>query len=308
MRATTLVQARLGQHAHVQRRHAHEQRRARQVLDHHARIELRQPDHLAAVEQRAVDGHEQAMHVEDRQRVDQHVAFFPAPVVLEHLRVGQQVAVREHRALAAPGGAAGVEDGGQVVRAPRHGHVPVAAMRGTLEQRAGAVVVQREHVAGAGLERDLADPAEVAGGAHDHGRLGVADEVFDLGALVGGVERQEDVAGAQRRQVQHHRFDRLVDLHRDARAFGDLQRREQVGDHGRRAVQVAPGIDQAIGRLDGRGVQVLRKRRAQRGKEVLVHGIGSSGQSLKRRVFSFPGRRRCLRGARRCRHSHRRRA
>jgi hypothetical protein len=33
-----------------------------------------QPDHLAAIEQRAVNGHEQAVHVEDRQRVDEHVA------------------------------------------------------------------------------------------------------------------------------------------------------------------------------------------------------------------------------------------
>jgi hypothetical protein len=33
-----------------------------------------QPDHLAAIEQRTMNGHEQAVHVEDRQRVDQHVA------------------------------------------------------------------------------------------------------------------------------------------------------------------------------------------------------------------------------------------
>jgi hypothetical protein len=92
-------------------------------------VELAQPDHLAAVEQRRVDGHEQAVHMEDGQCVDQHVALSPSPVVLEHDRVGQQVAVRQHGALAAARGAAGVEDGSQVVvvLAPER-LVPVAAV------------------------------------------------------------------------------------------------------------------------------------------------------------------------------------
>ena len=71
-------------------------------------------------------------------------------------------------------------------------------------------------------EGDFADPAKVAGAAHHHGGLGVADEVFDLGALVGGVERQEHVARAQRGQVQGHGFDGQIffDLHGHAAAFG----------------------------------------------------------------------------------------
>jgi hypothetical protein len=48
----------------------------------------------AAVEQRAVAGHEQAVHVEDRQRVDEHVARSPVPVALQHAGIAQQVAVR----------------------------------------------------------------------------------------------------------------------------------------------------------------------------------------------------------------------
>jgi hypothetical protein len=39
--------------------------------------------------------------------------------------------------------------------------------------------------------------------ADHHRRLGVADEVGHLGRLVGGVQRQEHMAGAQRGQVQH---------------------------------------------------------------------------------------------------------
>jgi hypothetical protein len=37
------------------------------------RVELRQPDDLASIEQRAVQRHEEAMDMKDRQRVDQHV-------------------------------------------------------------------------------------------------------------------------------------------------------------------------------------------------------------------------------------------
>ena len=40
--------------------------------------------------------------------------------------------------------------------------------------RCAAVVVEREDVAHAGLERELADPAEVAARADDHARLGIA--------------------------------------------------------------------------------------------------------------------------------------
>ena len=58
----------------------------------------------------------------------------PAPVVLQRLRVAAAGCRGEHRALAAPGGAAGVEDGGQVVGRLRRGRVLVAAAGGALEQ------------------------------------------------------------------------------------------------------------------------------------------------------------------------------
>jgi hypothetical protein len=58
----------------------------------------------------------------------------------------QQVAVREHGALAAPGGAAGVEDGRQVVGRAQRRRVPVGLLCGAVEQRAAAVVVEREDV------------------------------------------------------------------------------------------------------------------------------------------------------------------
>src|SRR6218665_3023475 len=46
---------------------------------HGPRVEPGQPDHLAGVDQRAMDGHEQAVHMKDRQRVEQHVAGPKAP-------------------------------------------------------------------------------------------------------------------------------------------------------------------------------------------------------------------------------------
>jgi hypothetical protein len=116
-------EARLGKQAHVQRGHAHEHRGFGHFLDDKFRVEFAEPDHLAAVEQRAVQRDKEAMHVEDRQSVDEDVAALrqrfariaPAPIVLQHLRVAEHIAVCQHRTFAAPGGAAGIENGRQVV-------------------------------------------------------------------------------------------------------------------------------------------------------------------------------------------------
>ena len=170
-----------------------------------------------------MDGDEQAVHVEDGQCVDQHVAVAPLPVVFQHLGVGQQVGVGQHRALAAPGGAAGVNDGGQRVGAAGCHLVLVAVVGGALQQAAAAVLAQREHMARAGLERELADPTEVLGAADDHRRLGVGNEVADLGRLVGRIQRQKHVAGAQRGQVQQHGLHRFFYLHRNARPGRQLE-------------------------------------------------------------------------------------
>ncbi len=212
--------------------------------------------------------------MEDRQHVDQHVARLPAPVVLERERVAQEVAVAEHRALAAPGGAAGVEDGGQVVGRAHGRHVHIAVPGGPVEQAAGAVFVEREDVRRAGLESDLAHPAEVLARAHHHARLGVADEVLDLAGLVGGVERQEHQAGAQHGQVEHQCLDRLFGLHGHTRSGRERQRVEQVGQHCGAAVEVAPGVEErcagAVAGFDGRAVEVGRELAVQGAEKVLV--------------------------------------
>src|SRR5262245_32948134 len=101
-----------------------------------------------------------------------------------------QVAVREHRALAAPRGPAGVEDGCQLVGALRLDLMHVPLMGSTLQQGPAAVLVERENMLRAGPKGDLAEPADVLAGAYQHGRFGVSDEIRHLGALVGGVQRQ----------------------------------------------------------------------------------------------------------------------
>ena len=219
-----------------------------------------------------MDGDKQPVHMEDRQCVDEHIVRAPTPVLLEHPRVAQQIAVREHGALAAARGAAGVQDGSQVIRLARHGLVFVAMVRSALQQAARAVIAERENVLRPRSKGDLRHPAKVARGAHHHGRFGVADEVFDLGALVGGVERQKDVACAQCGQVQQHGLDRLFHLHGDAAALGQLQRRQQVGNARAGLVQVAPGVVQrravGAGSFDGRLAQVRRECGAQGAEQV----------------------------------------
>ena len=119
--AHAAVEARVGEQAHVVGGHAHHDRALRQVAQSQVGVQLGQPDHLRAGQQRAVGRHEQAVHVEDRQHVQQHVVLAPAPVVVQHAGVGGKVAMREHCPLAASGGAGGVQDGRQVVGLARHG-------------------------------------------------------------------------------------------------------------------------------------------------------------------------------------------
>ncbi len=216
----------------------------------------------------------------------------PAPVVLQHQRIAQQVAVRQHRALAAPGGAAGVEDRRQVVGAFARRRVLLAHQRRAVEQAAAAVVAEREDVARAGLERQAREPGEVLRRAHHHGRFGVADEVFDLGLLVGGVQRQVHIARALHCEVEHQRLDALFGLHRHARAGRQLQRDQQVGQHRRAALEVAPGVVArragAVGGFDRGRVEVGGKGRAQRREQVRVAHHRAPLSRVSRRRSSPP--------------------
>ena len=75
----------------------------------------------------------------------------------------------------------------------------------------------------AGLKRNLAYPAEVFFGANHHGGFGVAYEVFNLCALVRGVERQKNKTSTQGREVENQGLDRFLYLHGHARPFWKFQ-------------------------------------------------------------------------------------
>ena len=123
----------------------------------------------------------QAVHMEDGQAVDEHIAtalrascFRPAPIVFQHFGVGEQIAMAEHGAFAAARGATGIDHGRQIVRIAWRDGVHIAVLRGALQQAALALIVQGKHILRAGLKRQLASPAKVARAADQNGWFGIA--------------------------------------------------------------------------------------------------------------------------------------
>ena len=66
--------------------------------------------HAAAAAERTEDAQDQAVHVEQRQRVHQHVIGGPSPRVFQRVERARDRASRQHHALGRPGGARGVDD------------------------------------------------------------------------------------------------------------------------------------------------------------------------------------------------------
>ena len=100
----------------VEGRHPHHGGAFGHFLEDHVRVELRQEAHAGAGHQDHVAGHEQPMGMEDRQGMDQSVVLVEAPGLDQRLGVGAKIAMAQHGALGAAGGAGGVEDRGQVIR------------------------------------------------------------------------------------------------------------------------------------------------------------------------------------------------
>ena len=80
--------------------------------------------------------------------------------------------------------------------------VDVGEVGRALEQAAVARVAESEHPAGAGREGELRRPDEIFRLRRPDAGLGIAEEIAELVALVSGVERQVDMAGAQHRKVE----------------------------------------------------------------------------------------------------------
>ena len=145
LRHCSLPNERLAEQARVEGRHAHDDGGARQQAHEGGELELRHPQDVRGVEQRRVQGDEQAVHVEDRQRMQQHVARHEAPVGVQRLGVGGDVAMRDHGALGAAGGAGGVDQRGEVVGAARGGCLMRLLLGGELRERARAVGGHGQH-------------------------------------------------------------------------------------------------------------------------------------------------------------------
>ena len=150
-----------------------------------------------------------------------------APGLAQRLGVRNEIAVGQHRALRAPGGAGGVEQGGEIVGVARDGLEGVGLAARRLGQASPAIGVEREHAC-PGRGRDRLEALVARRVADEDGGLGVAEEVLDLGRRVAGVERQEDPARPHRGEVEHDRLDRLLDLGRDPVAGPQPQDREGV--------------------------------------------------------------------------------
>jgi len=193
-----------------------------------------------------VQGHEQAMDVEDGQGVQQDVVRREAPGLVQGQGVGRQGAVGEHGALGPARGSAGVDDGGQVVR------------------RAGLDLQLRRKIRGARQEG--------LGVAQEEGRLGVPQEVVHLALGVGGVEGQEDRTDLQGGQVDHHGLDRLLHLQGHAIAGGDAPRPEARRRPGRKDLKLAIGHRRRSWRTEGVAGGVRRKSPGEKAIEVPGHG------------------------------------
>jgi hypothetical protein len=160
--------------------------------------------------------------------------------MVKHLGVGRQIVVRQHRALAAAGGARRVQDRGQIVVGHGHGVKRIGMRLRSVEQRPGVIVVQREHMACARLGSRRAHPGQILVAAYNDRGLGIPQEVIDFARLVSGVERKVDVAGAQGRQVQHQRFGGFFYLGGHAGTLGQVERGKQVGDAAGHGIDVLP--------------------------------------------------------------------
>ena len=106
-------------------------------------------------------------------------------LVDRHAQLGHEVAVGEHAALGAAGGAGGVDDRGEVERGGRRTpclELVVGDVGAEPGQHVDRVVLDRPDVPQlVEVGADLGDPAQVRGALGDHrARAGVAEDVADL--------------------------------------------------------------------------------------------------------------------------------
>jgi hypothetical protein len=262
--------------ARIERRHAHHGGRLRQQPQHLVGIELLQEDHRAARDHHGIGGGEQAVRVIERQRVKEHVLVGETPALHQHLRVGGEIAVAEHRALGAAGGSRGVEDGGEVGLGAGDVGEPGGRAHGGLDQRALAAGIERVEGGDAVALRHRREAVAPGRIAHHQGRLGVADEIVELRQRIGAVERQIDRARPQRREIEHQVFGRLLHLHGHAVAGLHAALAQHIGEAARHRQHVRIG-DGAPMRLDDQRLARGGDTTADEIEKIAAHGRGCSG-------------------------------
>ncbi len=209
----------------------------------------------AAGHQRDVDRHEQAVGMIDRQRVEQHVLAGEAP--------GSRAASRAFEArlscvsiapLERPGRAGRVEDRGEIVgRARNVGEARRRRGRGQSISVPSPVRHRASrHRLHAALRARGRDRLALAGLADHKARLGVADEIIELGGRIGGVERQIDRAGPQRSRDRAARLRAIFSTCTATRSPGATPRAHQHIRQLRRSASSSRHrySVRAVGRLD----------------------------------------------------------
>ena len=134
------AQARVLQQPDIKGRHPHHHCGGRKAAEDFLNVELGQQDDGSARRQADIDRHEQAVDVEDRQGVQQHIIMAEMPKLTQHFGIGPQVAVGEHGALGNARGAGGVKNAGQITLA-QHSIGKVRRLACSLFQQTSAFAI-----------------------------------------------------------------------------------------------------------------------------------------------------------------------
>jgi hypothetical protein len=178
--------------------------------------------------------------------------------------------MRERRTLRTAGRARRVEDCGKIVRLRVHGDERGRFVARAVPQLAAAAVDGEHERAVA----DRLDHADAPGAAHDHARLGVAEEILELALLIRRVERQVDESGAQAREVEGEHLPMLVRLHGDAIARHAARAHECVRDARGRLRKLVIMHDTFVWNEQARLLGAGREMGFDQRMEIGIHRVG----------------------------------
>ena len=168
--------------------------------------------------------------------------------------------MRQHRPFRAAGRARGVEDRRQIVACARDSLEH--SRRGGDSPGEGSIALHAEAFdpRQAELQRERPDRLDLIGAAENERGLGVAEEIFEFGKRIGGVQRQEDRAGAKAGERDHDHVGRFVDLRRDPVAGLDAKRDKRMSRLGRAGEKLAVSQGRGVGGLERELIRVRRPR------------------------------------------------